>query len=363
LTELATREKANGNTVATRPTQFNLTVNDIWMLAENVAEAKMFKGFDTPSKVFTLMMICESENMHPMMAVKIYDFIETGRGVQVTLKSQAIQARFIERGGHIEIVRADKQEARAIFSHPRLQPKPIEMHYDLEMAKQAGTAGKDTYRQNPEDMLWHRLVSKVCTKIDPGIRTGIPTSTEVYEEIDAENLPSPEIRARIAEAKAAVAEGKPPLPPADVEVIGYAGTGFDDRPYHQVAADAVDAFNAQARLAWQEAMGPDGPKPEPVAVNDMHRELLFMATNVGHYEGAKPARMTEALKALAGLYRSHRDWVRAEVQRYLQSKAEANEEALAAASATRQRDQGDASDGPGGEDLSGEGAGDDARES
>jgi hypothetical protein len=362
MSELATREQANGNAVAARATQVNLTLNDIWMLAENVAEAKMFKGFDTPAKVFTLMMISQSEGMHPMMAVKIYDFIETGRGVQVTLKSQAIQARFIERGGHIEIVRADKQEARAIFSHPKLQPKPIEMHYDLEMARQAGTAGKDTYRQNPEDMLWHRLVSKVCTKIDPGIRTGIPTATEVYEEIDAESLPSPEIRARIADAQAAIAGGKPLLPPADVEVIGYAGTGSDDRPYHQVAADAVEAFNARARLVWQGALGPDGPKPEPVAVNDMHRDLLFAATNVGHYEGPKPARMTEALKALAGLYKSHRDWVRAEIQRYLEARAEANEEALAAASAKRQRDPGHAADGPGGEDLSGEGAGDDSRE-
>ena len=91
--------------------------------------------------------------------------------------------------------------------------------------------------------------------------------------------------------------------------------------------------------------------------------IRLLRTHLGRYRNLLLLLVgVQAIQALAGLYRSHRDWVRAEVQRYLQVRAEANEEALATALAKRQRDQGDASDEPGVEDLSGEGAGDDARE-
>ncbi len=186
MTQLATRENLNSNNIpGSNPApvaRIAMTLENIWMLAENVAASKMYKGFDTPAKVFTLMMVCESEALHPMKAMQIYDFIETREGVRPYMKASAIQALFLQRGGKIEMVGSDEHEARAKFSHPTLQPKPIEMAYTMDQAKKAGRAGKAVYQQDGAEMLWWRLVSKVCCKIDPGIRTGIPTQEEAASE-------------------------------------------------------------------------------------------------------------------------------------------------------------------------------------
>jgi hypothetical protein len=365
MSELATRDSSGTGVMAplaspVAPPASRYSLDDMWMLAQNVAESGLFPGCKNPQQAFTLMMICESEGLHPMTALKRYHIIPSADGPRPSMRADAMQAEFQARGGVIEIVRCDDEEARAVFSHPKYQPKPVERHVTFEQFRKSGVINgrdgiKKNWRESASDMLWSRLVTKNIRKIYPGIVAGIYSPEEI-EDMEPSVPPEPAGPARPGSAPRAIS------PPADVEVVGYAGTGFDDRPYHQVAADAVEAFNARARLAWQGALGPDGPKPDPVAVNDMHRDILFAATNVGHYEGPKPARMTEALKALAGLYKSHRDWVRAEVQRYLQARAETNEEALAGALATRQRDHSESADGPGGEEYGTEGAGDDASE-
>jgi hypothetical protein len=367
MSELATREMTGPATMALQaspiaPPAPRYSLDDMWTLAQNVAESGLFPGCKNPQQAFTLMMICESEGLHPMMALKRYHIIPSADGPRPSMRADAMQAEFQARGGVIELVRCDDEEARAIFSHPKHQPKPIERSVTFEQFRKSGVINgrdgiKKNWRESAADMLWSRLVTKNIRKIYPGIVAGIYSPEEI-EDMEPTPQFAPGGPTPTASPVRAIS------PPADIEVVGYAGTGFDDRPYHRVAADAVEALNAKTLLAWRETLGPDGPRPDPVAVNDMHREILFAATNVGHYEGPKPARMTEALKALAGLYKSHRDWVREEIQGHLIAKAEASEEALAAALAKR-RDPGDAAEGPGdAEDYGGEteGAGDDARE-
>ncbi len=310
MTQLATREQ-NGSAVATRggaAVAQVFSVEDIEVMARRLVESKLFAGIDTVQKAFTLMMLCQADGLHPIQVVRRYDIIQ-GRPA---MKSSAIQAEFQARGGLIEIVELTDKIARARFSHPRLQPKPIEMSYTWEQATKAKLTGKDPWLQNPQDMLWWRLVSKTVRKIDPGIVAGVYSSEEV-EDMG----PLPPIEAR---ATAIPTTGEAPL-------LGQT-TAIDDRPYHEVVAQAVDELNRFCLAAAADHLGENQKviaRQDPL---DVHRLLMDAAIQMGYAEGPRPKKAAEAISRLAAVYKAERAWVRDTLREFLDAAQSGVDQAI-----------------------------------
>jgi hypothetical protein len=292
--------RAGGNGHAAAPVQAiaALTIDNVWMMAEHVAASKLFPNVNTPQQAFTLMMLCQADGMHPMHALRRYHIIQ-GRP---TMRSDAVQAEFQADGGRIEVLRSDEKEARALFSHPRHQPKPVEMGYTIDQARNAGlTAG--TWKTHPADMLWARLVTKGVRRVHPGIVVGISTPEDIQDAVTIEaahevfkheaSLPPPEESRR-----------------GDVPVPGQPETpdGLDPRPYAKVVQGAVEATNRavhdHAALALDGEVTALGPDLEPIKV---HEYLFNACVQAGHHDGPRPAKISPVLTRV---YDQHRDWLR-----------------------------------------------------
>ncbi len=322
MTQLATREQVNGGGTHAATQRSNMFgIAEVWELAEQLHKSKLFPNITSPHAAFTLMMICQADGLHPMQVLRIYDIIDG----KPAMKSAAIQAKFQESGGTVEILKCDANEARAIFSHPRFQPKPIELSFTIQDAAKAKLTGKKNWMENPADMLWWRLVSKSIRKINPGIVAGIYSVEEVQDMGPGPERPNlePATRAKLdAPNPAPVAANDPP-------VVGYAGMGFDGRTYLRVAGDAVEAVNADMREKWA------GVAEAPlVSLNDLHKHVFNTAIQLGYAEGPMPAKLTPAMKVLDQVYKEHRAWVRETLTDYLsehvQGAAFALDEARAA---------------------------------
>ncbi len=299
-----TRQLPNGpgNALAVRA-QIDFTIDEMERLATSVFQSKLFPNIGSPQAALTLMLVCQADGLHPMQAIRLFDVIE-GKPV---MKAAAIQARFQQIGGKVEMVKCDATEARAIFSHPTHQPKAIELSYTLKDAERAGLAGKKNWRENPADMLWWRLVSKVIRKIAPGIIAGISTPDEV-EDAQLEYL-EPETRASLG---AAPREAQS----ADVEVIGYAGIGPDVRNYKTVIDDAITAVNHEVKPKVEIALGADALPVYLAKPVEMHGSLFNAATQAGLITEPKPGNLAGAIKVLDSLYKRERAWVREQIGEY-----------------------------------------------
>jgi hypothetical protein len=182
------------------------SVRDLETMASKVAKSRLFNMDE--SQAFTLMLLCQSRGMHPIEAVMRYDIIQG----QPAMKSDAMLAEFQRIGGSVDWLsdndNPDYQEA--VFSHPRLSPKPKRVKFSMKDATRAGLAGKDSWKKYPFSMLRARVISMAIRMIAPGVNTGIYTS----EEVGDFEPPKP--------VEAAVAEPPAPQPVTVAEVKDWA---------------------------------------------------------------------------------------------------------------------------------------------
>lgn len=108
----------------------------------------------SPDQLLALMLIAQSEGIHPARAAQEYDVIQ-GRPA---LKSQSALARFQEAGGKIEWKERGDTKAEAVFSHP--QSSPVTISWDMAKASRMGLAGKDNWKKQPGIMLQWRVVAE-----------------------------------------------------------------------------------------------------------------------------------------------------------------------------------------------------------
>lgn len=274
-----------------RSTSLNLSLEDIYYLAQQVAAAKLFPGFDTVPQTFTLMMICQSEGLHPMQALRRYDVIKG----KPALKAAAIQAEFIARGGVIRFVRLDDEEARAVFSHPKLMPEPVERfvtysQFENTYARNEEGKIKRIWTHSRSDMLWARLMT-FCRKIDPGIATGIPITEDLAE---SENLaivppqPSPTFYS----------------PASSVTVYK-----INHETYQHFSTYAASGFLSRLK---ESGIDPGGFKPASI-----HAYLVTAAVDQGLMEKPRDRKTSTVLLALSELYKSHHEWVESTTHEYL----------------------------------------------
>lgn len=159
------------------------TVSDVRIMAEAAAKSGLF-GMKTTDQALALMMLCQAEGIHPMKAVAEYHIING----KPSLKADAMLARFQRAGGTVKWNRLDDKEVSATFSHP--QGGEATINWTIEMAKNAGLTGKDTWKQYPRQLLRSRVISEGVRTVFPGVSTGIYTPEEVSDFTDQEPKPT-----------------------------------------------------------------------------------------------------------------------------------------------------------------------------
>lgn len=154
-------------------------VSDIERMGQAIAASGLF-GMKTPAQAIALMLIAQAEGQHPALAARDYDIIQ-GRPA---LKAKAKLARFQKSGGKFEWVTRTDTECSASFSHPAC-PKPVTISWDMEMAKEAGLGGKDTWKKYPRQMLSARVISEGvdATFPDAGGMMYVPEEVADFEPL------------------------------------------------------------------------------------------------------------------------------------------------------------------------------------
>ena len=147
---------------------------EIRVMAKSAANSKMFSA-KAEEQVFTLMLVAQSEGIHPIKALMAYDVING----QPALKASEALARYMDAGGKIEWIKSDKDSAKAKFTHP--SSGSFEYEYTIEDATDAGLINKDNWKKNLKAMLRARCTSAGIRMSYPRCLNNMYLSEEVQD--------------------------------------------------------------------------------------------------------------------------------------------------------------------------------------
>lgn len=159
-----------------------IPLTDIQKMAQVAVQSQLF-GVKTEAEALALMLLAQSEGLHPMSAVRQFHIIQ-GRA---TMKAEAMLARFQQAGGKVRWDHSDAKCARATFSHE--QSGELTVEWTIERAERIKLTGKDTWRNYPEAMLRARVITEGVRACLPGCTLGIMSEEEV-DTNPAEVLPT-----------------------------------------------------------------------------------------------------------------------------------------------------------------------------
>lgn len=151
-----------------------IPVADIKEMAQAAMKSGMF-GMPSAEAALTLMLICQSEGLHPMQALKRYHIIKG----KAAMRADAMLAEYQRQGGRVEWLERTDKTVSAIFSHE--SSGSCRFEWTIEMAKTAGLTSNPTWQKFPRQMLTARLVSEAVRTMLPGVVCGIYTPEEVQD--------------------------------------------------------------------------------------------------------------------------------------------------------------------------------------
>lgn len=158
---------------------------DIRQMAEVAAKSGLFPAIRSPEAAMALMMICNSEGLHPMQALRRYHIVDG----KPSMRADAMLAEFQERGGKVEWIERSDERAEAVFAAPGAKPEKVS--WSIQQARNAGLASKDVWRKYPRQMLSARVTSEGVRLVMPSIVVGIYTPEEVQDFDDTPRAPTP----------------------------------------------------------------------------------------------------------------------------------------------------------------------------
>jgi hypothetical protein len=151
-------------------------------MASAVAKSGLF-GIKTPEQGVALMLIAQAEGLHPAIAARDYHVIQN----RPALKTDAMLARFQQAGGKVAYEAYTEDRVSATFSHPA--GGSITIEWTMDMARKAGLAGKDNWRNYPRAMLRARVISEGIRTVYPGCVVGTYSVEEVQDFEDSPQRP------------------------------------------------------------------------------------------------------------------------------------------------------------------------------
>lgn len=178
------------------------TVADLERLGKLFQVSGLF-GCSHEGQGAVLVMTCLSEHISPVEFAKTYHIIDGN----ISMKADAMLAKFVERGGKYKIIERSETRAAALFTKGQ---NKLEVEFTMEEAVRRNLTvskkGKEktSWKDNPKQMLWARLGSDTVRVLDPGVNFGVYTPEEVS---DFGNRP---VRVIEPEAVETVQEGQKP---------------------------------------------------------------------------------------------------------------------------------------------------------
>ena len=144
-------------------------------MASAAAKSQLF-GCKTQDQALALMLLAQSEGMHPMTAARDYHLIN-GRP---SLKADTMLARFQAAGGKVEWSEYSDTRVAGKFSHP--QAGAVVVEWTIERAAKAGLTQKSgPWQAHPRAMLRARCISEGVRTCFPGVAVGVYTVEEAQD--------------------------------------------------------------------------------------------------------------------------------------------------------------------------------------
>lgn len=163
-----------------------IPIDQVRAMAKSASASKLFSA-KAEEQVFTLMLIAQAENIHPMKALMAYDIIQG----QPALKASEALARFMDCGGKIKWIKSDAESAKAEFTHP--SSGTFEYEYTVQDATDAGLINKDNWKKNLKAMLRARCTSAGIRMSYPRCLNNMYLTDEVQDFDIVEEQPKDEI--------------------------------------------------------------------------------------------------------------------------------------------------------------------------
>lgn len=148
---------------------------EVERMATSMVKSGFFGAVKTTDQALVLLMIAQSDGIHPMRAIAEYDVI----GGKPSLKATAVLSRFQQSGGSIKWIETNDKKAVAKFSHP--QGGEITITWDMARAAKAQLLKNDTWTKFPDQMLRARCIPEGVRAIFPSCLSGMYTSDEVRD--------------------------------------------------------------------------------------------------------------------------------------------------------------------------------------
>jgi hypothetical protein len=150
-------------------------------LGQSLAQAQLF-GVKSDAQGTVMMMTCIAENITPMEFGKTYHIVEG----KLSMRADAMQAKFQERGGRIEWTQTDAEVCEAKFFHDKYAPSGVGIKVTMKELTDSGVAVgqkgiKDNYKKFPRQMLRARAISEGVRMVDPSVVAGFYTPEEVSD--------------------------------------------------------------------------------------------------------------------------------------------------------------------------------------
>lgn len=98
------------------------------------------------------------------------------------LAAEMMLTKFMERGGSVEWGETSATKCEGVF-YSKGTPKGFRSEFTIEMAKDAGLAGKQVWKAYPQDMLRHRCTSRGVRGSDPGAIGGSHSPEELGGDV------------------------------------------------------------------------------------------------------------------------------------------------------------------------------------
>ena len=188
-------------------------LEQIGMMAKAVSDSGLF-GIKSEAAAFSLMCIAQADGIPPIKAAVQYHIIDG----KPALKSEAMLARFQASGGSIRWKERTPQRCTLWLEHPKAGE--IEVTWDIERAKAAGLAGRNTWKAYPAQMMSARCISEGIRALYPACVGGFYTPEEVRDFDAPPPAPQPESPKPEKPAKAAMLKPKAANPaPQEAEIV------------------------------------------------------------------------------------------------------------------------------------------------
>lgn len=147
--------------------------DDVARMGQVMAQSKLF-GIQNEQQAIALMLLCQSENLHPATAMRDYHLIQ-GRPA---LKADAMLARFQAAGGKVKWTSYTDERVEATFTHPAGDSITIEWT-PQRVAK--AKISNEMHSKYPRQMLKARCISEGIRAIYPGVLSGMCAPEELQE--------------------------------------------------------------------------------------------------------------------------------------------------------------------------------------